>query len=125
MSREALVAAYSKCDTATRLLAPTHSVKVDQGILPVVDYLHINLTDFLEVRGVNNAKSLRTRHGGNQKGELIVLSVLTRVDDTIIQNTVKCQSTHKAEVQCFTVNGKFLFISVTFTMLVARICLFN
>ena len=84
MSREALVAAYSKCDTAARLLAPTHSVKVDQGILPVVDYLHIYLTDVLGIRGVNNAESLGTRHGG-QKGELIVLLVLSRADDTTIQ----------------------------------------
>ena len=67
MSRESLVAAYSECDTATRLLAPTHSVKVDQGILPVVDYLHINLTDVLGIRGVDNAKSLGTRHGVKPK----------------------------------------------------------
>ena len=43
--REALGAACSKCDTAPRLLAPTHFVKVNQGILLVADYLHINLTE--------------------------------------------------------------------------------
>ena len=67
MSREALVAAYSECDTATRLLAPTHSAKVGQGISPVVDYLHIILTDFLGIRGVDNAKYLGTRHGVKPK----------------------------------------------------------
>ena len=45
VSREALGAACSECDTATRLSAPTHFAKVDQGISPVVDYLHINLTE--------------------------------------------------------------------------------
>ena len=57
VSREALGAACSKCDTATRLLAPTHFVKVDQGILPVVDYLHIDLADVLGSRSVNTALS--------------------------------------------------------------------
>ena len=45
MSREDLGAACSECDTAARLLAPTNLVKVDQSILPVVDYLHIDLTE--------------------------------------------------------------------------------
>ena len=63
MSRDALGAAYSEYDTATRLLAPTHFAKVDQGILPVVYYLHINLADVLGIRDVNNAKPLGTRHG--------------------------------------------------------------
>ena len=76
------MAAYSECVTATRLLAPTHSANVDQGILPVEDHFHINLTDFSGIRGVNNAESLETRHGGTKKGELMVLSVLSRVDDT-------------------------------------------
>ena len=75
MSREALVAAYSKCDKATRLLAPIHSAKVDPGILPVVYYLHIDLADVLGIRGVDNAESLGTRHG--KKGEVIVLLVLS------------------------------------------------
>ena len=67
VSREALVAAYSEYDTAARLLASTHSGKVDQGILPVVDYLHINLTDILRIRGVNNAQSLRGQTWGEAK----------------------------------------------------------
>ena len=77
---------------------------------------------------------------GGQKGELIVLSVLSRADGTTIWGTnctigvvwsrwhddmVKCRSTHEAKVQCFKVNGKFLFISVTFTILVAGICSLN
>ena len=67
VSREALVAAYFECDTAARLLAPTHSVKVDQGISPVVDYLHINLINVLGIRGVGNVGSLGTRHGVKPK----------------------------------------------------------
>ena len=63
-----MVVAYSECVTATRLLAPTHSAKVDQGISTVVDYLHIVLTDVLGIRGVDNAESLGTRHGGIKKG---------------------------------------------------------
>ena len=44
----------SKCDTAARLLGPTHFAKVDQGISPVADYLHTDLTDVLGIRGVDN-----------------------------------------------------------------------
>ena len=66
-----------ECDTATRLLAPTHFAKVDQGILPVADYLHINLADVLGIRGVNNAKSVGARHreknGGNNCHTSVVL----------------------------------------------------
>ena len=69
MSREALGAAYSECDTAARLLAPAHSVKVDQGILPVVDYLHINLADVLGIREVDNAESIRGQAWGGKKGK--------------------------------------------------------
>ena len=74
MSREALGAACSKCDTAARLLAPTHFAKVDQGISPVLDYLHIDLADVLGSRSVNMAKSLEARHWG-KKGELTILSM--------------------------------------------------
>ena len=68
MSREALVAAYSECVTAARLLAPTHSKKVDEGILPVVDYLHINLADFLAIRSIDNAEAHRDQAWGAKKG---------------------------------------------------------
>ena len=43
MSREALGETYPEGDTGARLLAPSHFVKVDHGILPVEDYLHIEL----------------------------------------------------------------------------------
>ena len=43
--KEGLGAAYPKWDTAVRLLAPTHFAKVDLGILPVADYLHIDLIE--------------------------------------------------------------------------------
>ena len=43
VSREAFDATHPEEDTATRLLAPTHFVKMDQGLLPVTDYLHIGL----------------------------------------------------------------------------------
>ena len=76
MSRESLGAACSECDTATRLVAPTHFVKVDQGISPVVDYLHINLTDVLVMRSVNNARVLRYQAWGERKVEVIVLSTV-------------------------------------------------
>ena len=36
-------ATYPEQDTATRLLAPTHFLKADQGLSPVTDYLHIGL----------------------------------------------------------------------------------
>ena len=62
MSREALGAAYSKCDTAARLLAPTHFAKVDQDSLPVVDYLHIDFADVLGIRGVDNVESIGAKH---------------------------------------------------------------
>ena len=45
MSRGALGAVCSKCNTAARLLAPTHFAKVDQGILPVMDYMCIDLAE--------------------------------------------------------------------------------
>ena len=76
MSREVLVAAYSKCVTAARLLGPTHSAKVDQDISLVVDYVHIDLADFLGIRGVNNAESLGTRHGGPKRGTDGTISVV-------------------------------------------------
>ena len=63
-------AAGSECDTATRLLAPTHFAKVDQGILPVMDYLHIHLTE--ESGVIDTAESM-----GIQQGEGIVLSMLS------------------------------------------------
>ena len=76
MSRESLDAACSECDAAARLLAPTHFAKVDHGIWPVVDYLHIDLAGVLGIRSVNNAESLGARHWG-KKGEVTVLSVLS------------------------------------------------
>ena len=41
VSREAWGATYPEQGTTSRLSAPTHFVKVDLGILPVVDYVHI------------------------------------------------------------------------------------
>ena len=41
VSREAWGATYPEQDTTARLSAPTHFVKVDLGILPVADYVHI------------------------------------------------------------------------------------
>ena len=55
---------------------------MDQGVLPVVDYLHIDLTDFLRIRCVDNADSLGIRHGG-PKGELMALLVLSIEDGMI------------------------------------------
>ena len=93
---------------------------MDQGISPVVDYLHINLTDFLGIRCVDNAKSLGIRHGGPKRGTDCTIGVVQRGWHN---NMVKCRRTHKAKVQCFKVNGKFLFIFVTLTILVTAICL--
>ena len=78
VSREALGAACSECDTAPRLLAPTHFAKVDQGISPVVDYLHIDLTDVLVIRSVNTAESLGASHGGEERGINYIISVVLR-----------------------------------------------
>ena len=36
-------ATYPERGTTTRLSAPTHFVKVDLGILPVADYVHIGI----------------------------------------------------------------------------------
>ena len=78
MSREALGAGCSECDTVARLLAPTHFVKVDQGILPVVDYLHIELADVLGISSVNTTESLGARLGGKERGINYIISVVQR-----------------------------------------------
>ena len=41
VSREAWGVTYHEQGTTTRLSVPTHFVKADLGILPVVDYVHI------------------------------------------------------------------------------------
>ena len=41
LSREALGATYPEQGTTTRLSAPTYFVRVDLGISPVADYVHI------------------------------------------------------------------------------------
>ena len=62
--KEALGAACSEYDTVTTLLAPTHFVKVDQCILPVMDYLCINPAEesgvliLLNLRGFSRGKQL-------------------------------------------------------------------
>ena len=76
---------------------------MDQGILLVVDYLHIDLADFLGISSVPNAKSLGTRHGGLER-ELIVLLVLSRVDDTTIWWSVEAQTKQKFNVLKLTVS---------------------
>ena len=61
--------------TATRLLAPTHFVKMDQGILPVADYLHI---DPIERSGVSILLNPYTgiQQGGKWKDTCLVNIVL-------------------------------------------------
>ena len=67
---------------------------MDQGISPVVDYLHIKLADLLETRCVNNADSLGIRHGG--KGKIhCVISVVHR---GWCKDMVKYKNIHKAKV---------------------------
>ena len=72
VSREALGAACSEWDTASRLLAPTHFAKADQSISPVVDYLHINLA---EESGVLIMPSPWGPGMGGKKREVLILSV--------------------------------------------------
>ena len=75
MLREVFGAACSEFDTAARLLASTVFVKVAQGILPVVDYSHINLTDVLGIRSVDTTEALGARHGG-KRGINYIFSVV-------------------------------------------------
>ena len=93
---------------------------MDQGVLPVVDCLHIDLTDFLRIRCVDNADFLGIRHGGPKRGIYCTISV---VHMGWHNDTVKCRSTCKVKVQCFKVNIKFLFIFITLTILVTGIYL--
>ena len=51
--------------------------KVDQGVLPFLDYLHIDLADLIGIRCVNCADSLGIKHG-EQKGEPIAISTVNR-----------------------------------------------
>ena len=98
MSRKALGAVYSECVTMARLLVPTHSYKVDQGVSPVVDCLHIDLADFLRIRCFNNANSLGIRHGGPKREIYCTISV---VHIGWYNDAVKCRSTHKAKSSMF------------------------
>ena len=82
VSRKALGAAYSECVTMARLLVPMNSQKVDQGILPFLDYLYIDLTDLIGIRCVNCTDSLRIKCG-EQKGNQL-LSVLSIEDGIMI-----------------------------------------
>ena len=48
-----------------------------------MDYLNIDLTDFLGIRCVDNADSLEIRHGG-PKGKLMIVLVLSIEDGIMI-----------------------------------------
>ena len=85
-----------------------------------MDYLHIDLTDFLRIRYVNNAKSLGIKHGGPKRGTDCTIGVVQR---GLHNDTVKNRSTHQAKVLCFKLNGKFLFIFVMLKILVTAIYL--
>ena len=91
---------------------------MDQGILPVVDYLHIDLADFLGIMCVDNADSLGIRHRG-QKGE--PHGSINVVNRGWYNDMVRCRNTQKANTQYFEVNGKFLFIFNTLIILVTEI----
>ena len=67
---------------------------MDQGVLPVLDYLHIDLTDLLGNRCVDNADSLGIRHGG-RRGITCDVGV---VHGGWCNSMVKCMNTHKDKV---------------------------
>ena len=82
VSREALGAAYSECFTMARLLVPMNWQKLDQCVLPFLDYLYIDLTDLIGIRCVNCTDSLGIKCGA-QKGNQL-LSVLPIEDGIMI-----------------------------------------
>ena len=57
--------------TMARLLVLMNSQEVDQGVLPFLDYLCINLTDLIEIKCINFADLLRIKHGETWSNQVL------------------------------------------------------
>ena len=62
MLQEGLGCSPLQMFTMARLLVPMSSQKVDQGVLPFLDYLCIDLTDPIEIRCIGFADHVGIRH---------------------------------------------------------------
>ena len=88
--------------------------------MPVVDSLYIVLADPLWIRHVNYTDSLGIRHGGTKRELTCTISVVYRRQNN---GMLRYMNIHQAQVQCFNVTGKFLFIFITLTILLTEMYL--